>query len=222
MEIKFNILDRGFQRYKEEYEEAVHRVLNSGWYVLGNEVIEFEKEFSKYIGTTDCVSLNSGLDSLILAMHALGIGKGDEVIVPGNTYIATVLGITKNEATPVFVEPDQFYNLDIEKIEKKITGKTKAILPVHLYGQACNMSAIMKLAGKYGLFVIEDCAQAHGATWNGKKAGSFGDVGCFSFFPTKNMGAFGDGGAVTTSRGEIAEKLRKLRNYGSEKNITMR
>lgn len=217
MEIKFNVLDRGFRKYKDEYEEAVHRVLNSGWYILGNEVTEFEKEFSGYVGTTDCVGLNSGLDALILALRAFGIGKGDEVIVPGNTYIATVLGITENEATPVFVEPDEFYNIDTEKIEEKITEKTKAILPVHLYGQACNMSAVMELAGKYGLYVIEDCAQAHGAMWNGRKAGSFGDAGCFSFFPTKNLGAYGDGGAVTTNNRQIAEKLRRIRNYGSVK-----
>ena len=158
---------------------------------------------------------NFGLDALILAVRALGIGAGDEVIVPANTYIATVLGITENHATPVFVEPDEFYNIDVEKIEEKITPRTKAILVVHLYGQACNMTAVMEIAKKYHLYVLEDCAQAHGATWDGKNVGSFGDIGCFSFFPTKNLGAFGDGGAITTNSSEIAEAVQKLRNYGS-------
>lgn len=215
MNIKFNILDRQYQKYAKEYDQAALDVLRSGWYVLGNQVETFEKTFSEYIGMSRCVGLNSGLDALILAIRALGIGAGDEVIVPANTYIATILGITDNHATPVFIEPDEFYNIDVEKIEEKITPKTKAILVVHLYGQACNMTAVMELAKKHHLYVIEDCAQAHGATWNGKKVGSFGDVGCFSFFPTKNLGAFGDGGAITTNSAELAEKVQKLRNYGS-------
>lgn len=216
MEIKFNVLDRGYKRYEEEYKNAVSQVFNSGWYILGNNVSEFEKEFADYIGINYCVGLNSGLDALILAIRALGIGENDEVIVQGNTYIATVLGITENKATPVFVEPDEFYNIDVEKIEEKITEKTKAILAVHLYGQACNMTRIMEIAQKHNLYVIEDCAQAHGATWDGKKVGSFGDIGCFSFFPTKNLGAFGDGGAITTNNIKIAEAIQRLRNYGSK------
>lgn len=217
MQIKFNILDREFERYKEQYLEAAYRVLRSGWYVLGEEVAKFEEAFSDYIGIRNCVGLNSGLDALTLAIRALDIGEGDEVIVPGNTYIATILGVTENRAVPIFVEPDQYYNIDVEKIEEKITENTKAILAVHLYGQACNMTKIMEIARKHHLYVIEDCAQAHGALWNGRKVGSFGDIGCFSFFPTKNLGAFGDGGAITTDDGEIALKIQKMRNYGSKK-----
>lgn len=215
MNIKFNILDRQYQKYAKEYDEAALDVLRSGWYILGNEVVAFEKNFSGYIGTDYCVGLNSGLDALILAIRALGIGTGDEVLVPANTYIATVLGITENHAVPVFVEPDEYYNIDANIIEERITPRTKAILVVHLYGQACNMTSVLEIAKKHHLSVIEDCAQAHGATWNGKKVGSFGDVGCFSFFPTKNLGAFGDGGAITTNSAELAEKVQKLRNYGS-------
>lgn len=217
MEVKFNVLDRGYWKYENEYKKAAIHVLNSGWYVLGKKVQEFEQCFSQYIGVKYCVGLNSGLDALILAIRALGIGNEDEVIVPGNTYIATVLGITENCAIPVFVEPDEYYNINVSKIEEKITNKTKAIMVVHLYGQACNMDAVMNIARKYKLYVIEDCAQAHGATWNGKRVGSFGDIGCFSFFPTKNLGAFGDGGAITTNSSKIAERIQKLRNYGSIK-----
>ena len=214
--IKQNRLDRVFSRYQKEFEEKALEVLRSGWYVLGNEVKSFEQEFADYIGARFCVGLNSGLDALTLAIRSLGIGMGDEVIVPGNTYIATILGITENRAIPIFVEPDLFYNIDVEKIEEKITYRTKAILAVHLYGQACNMSAVMDIANKYNLYVIEDCAQAHGATWNGQKVGSFGIIGCFSFFPTKNLGAFGDGGAIVTGSELVAEKIRRLRNYGSK------
>lgn len=215
MYVKFNVLDRQYQKYAKEYDQVARDVLGSGWYVLGNHVLAFEKSFAKYIGTEFCVGLNSGLDALILAIRALDIGAGDEVIVPANTYIATVLGITDNHAVPVFVEPDEYYNIDVNKIEEKVTSRTKAILVVHLYGQACNMTAVMEIAKKHHLSVIEDCAQAHGATWNGKKVGSFGDVGCFSFFPTKNLGAFGDGGAITTNNAQIADTVQKLRNYGS-------
>lgn len=215
MYIKFNVLDRQYQKYATEYDQAALEVLQSGWYILGEKLLAFENQFAKYVGTDYCVGLNSGLDALILAIRALGIGNDDEIIVPANTYIATVLGITENHATPVFVEPDEYYNIDVKKIKEKITPRTKAILVVHLYGQACNMTAVMEIAKKYHLYVIEDCAQAHGATWDGKKVGSFGDVGCFSFFPTKNLGAFGDGGAITTNSAEIAEKVQKLRNYGS-------
>lgn len=216
MEVKFNRLDIEYRKYALEYTEAANRVLNSGWYILGKETTNFEKKFAEYIGCHYCVGLNSGLDALILAIRALNIGEGDEVIVPANTYIATILGITENNATPILTEPNEFYNIDVSKIEGKITSKTKAILVVHLYGQACNMTKIMELANKYNLYVIEDCAQAHGAEWNGKKVGSFGNIGCFSFFPTKNLGAFGDGGAITTDSIAIAEKIQKLRNYGSK------
>lgn len=217
MNIPANRLDRPFQLHQQEYEDAVLRVLRSGWYVLGNEVSEFEKEFASYVGSKYCVGLASGLDALWIAFRLLNIGKGDEVIVQANTYIASVMGITMNNATPVFVEPDKYFSLDVSKIEAAITNKTKAILPVHLYGQASDMEAIMKIAKKYNLFVVEDCAQSHGARQNGKMTGTFGDVGCFSFYPSKNLGAFGDAGAVTLNSAELAEKFRVYRNYGSEK-----
>ena len=215
MQIKCNVLDRQFQMYQQEYEEAALRVLRSGWYILGNEVKQFEEEFAAYTGRKYCVGLNSGLDALIMSVRALGIGEGDEVIVQANTYIATVLGITENGATPVFVEPDEYFNLDAERIEAAITDKTKAIMVVHLYGQASNMKRIVEIANKYHLPIIEDCAQSHGACFDGKMTGTFGVSGCFSFYPTKNLGAFGDAGAVVTDDKEFADKIRMMRNYGS-------
>ena len=217
MQIPFNTLKPGYEKYRDEYLGAATRVLDSGWYTLGHELEAFEREFAEWLGMKDCVGLNSGLDALILAVRALGIKAGDEVIVPANTYIASVLGITENGATPVFVEPDQYYNIDPDKIEQAITPRTKAILVVHLYGQACRMGKIMEIAQRHKLPVIEDCAQSHGATFNGQKTGTFGKISCFSFFPTKNMGAFGDAGAIATNDEEIAQKIRALRNYGSEK-----
>ena len=217
MNIPANRLDRGFYQYQDEFEAKALEVLRSGWYVLGKEVAEFEKEFAAYCGAKYCVGLASGLDALWIAFRVLGIGEGDEVIVQGNTYIASVMGITINGATPVFVEPDAFYNIDVTKIEEKITERTKAILVVHLYGQASNMIEIMRLAEKYNLRVVEDCAQSHGAKWNGKMTGTFGDVGCFSFYPSKNLGAFGDGGAVVINDEVLDKKFRVFRNYGSEK-----
>lgn len=215
--IPANRLDRGFQIYQKEFEDKAIEVLRSGYYVLGKEVESFENEFAAYIGSKHCVGLASGLDALWIAFRILGIGKGDEVIVQGNTYIASVMGITINGATPVFVEPDRFHNIDVAKIEEKITDRTKAILVVHLYGQATDMGPICELCRKYDLRLVEDCAQSHGASCNGKVTGTFGDIGCFSFYPTKNLGAFGDGGAITTDDDEIAEKVRVFRNYGSEK-----
>lgn len=212
-----NRLDRGFYKYQQEFEEKTLEILRSGWYVLGNEVKKFEEEFAAYTGADYCVGLASGLDALWMAFRILGIGQGDEVIVQGNTYIASVIGITMNGAVPVFVEPDEYFNIDAERIEEKITDKTKAILPVHLYGQASNMESVMEIAKKYKLKVVEDCAQSHGAFFNGKMTGTFGDIGCFSFYPSKNLGAFGDAGAVITNNEEIAEKFRVYRNYGSEK-----
>lgn len=208
---------KNYQLHKEEYEEAALRVLRSGSYILGYELRAFEEEFAEYLGVKYCIGLNNGTDALILAFRALGIGPGDEVIVPGNTYIATVLGITENGATPVFCEPDEYFNIDVTKIEQLITKNTKAIAPVHLYGQACNMEAIMEIAHKYDLCVIEDCAQSHGAAFNGQKTGTFGTIGCFSFYPTKPLGAFGDAGCVVTDNDELADKLRMLRNYGSKR-----
>jgi len=212
-----NRLDCSFKLHQQEYEEAALRVLRSGWYVLGNEVSEFEKEFANYIDTKYCVGLASGLDALWMAFRLLKIGKNDEVIVQANAYIACVMGITMNDATPVFVEPDEYYNLDASKIEAAITNRTKAILVVHLYGQASDMETITAIAKKYNLYIVEDCAQSHGAGQNGKMTGAFGDIACFSFYPSKNLGAFGDAGAVTLNSPELAEEFRIYRNYGSEK-----
>lgn len=217
MKIMPNRLDRGFQLYQEEFETKALEVLRSGWYVLGKEVSSFEEEFAAYTGGKHCIGLASGLDALWIAFRVLGIGKGDEVIVQGNTYIASVMGITINGATPVFVEPDEYFNIDASQIEEKITGKTKAILVVHLYGQASNMDIIMEIARKHNLRVVEDCAQSHGARFRGKMTGTFGDIGCFSFYPSKNLGAFGDGGAIVTDDSSIADDVRIFRNYGSEK-----
>lgn len=217
MKIMPNRLDRGFYLYQEEFEKKALEVLQSGWYVLGREVSAFEEEFAHFTGSRYCVGLASGLDALWIAFKILGIDRGDEVIVQGNTYIASVMGITINGATPVFVEPDEYFNIDASKIEEKITERTKAILVVHLYGQASNMTPIMEISRKYDLRVVEDCAQSHGARFNGQMTGTFGDIGCFSFYPSKNLGAFGDGGAITTNDPQIAEDIRVFRNYGSEK-----
>lgn len=212
-----NRLDRGFYLHQEEFEQKAIEVLRSGWYVLGKEVKSFEEEFASYVGAKHCVGLASGLDALWIAFRILGIGKGDEVIVQGNTYIASVMGITMNGATPVFVEPDEYFNIDASKIEEKITSKTKAILVVHLYGQASNMAPVVELCHKYNLRLVEDCAQSHGAKFGGQMTGTFGDIGCFSFYPSKNLGAFGDAGAIVTNDDKIAEDVRIFRNYGSEK-----
>lgn len=212
-----NRLDRVFFQYQQQFEEKALEVLRSGWYILGNELKEFEKEFAAYTGARYCVGLASGLDALWIAFRVLGIGVGDEVIVQGNTYIASVMGITMNGATPVFVEPDDYFNIDASKIEEKISSKTKAILVVHLYGQAANMKPIVELCTKYNLKLVEDCAQAHGAMYADKKVGTFGDIGCFSFYPSKNLGAFGDAGAIVTNDAKIAEDVKIFRNYGSEK-----
>lgn len=215
MKISLQVLDRQFKQYQSEYEEAALRALRSGWYVLGPEAEAFEGEFAAFTGAKYCVGLNSGLDALTLAVRALDIGPGDEVIVPANTFIATALGVTGNGAVPVFVEPDEFYNIDADRIEAAVTGRTRAIMAVHLYGQAANMPKIMAMAEKYKLPVIEDCAQSHGAKFGDTMTGRFGTIGCFSFYPTKNLGAFGDAGAIVTDDRQLAEKLRMLRNYGS-------
>lgn len=217
MKIISGRLDYAFNLFKDEYEKKVNDVLNSGWYVLGKEVEMFEKEFAEHIGSKYCVGVASGLDALTLGFRALNIGNGDEVIVPANTYIASVMSVTINGATPVFVEPNEYYNIDTKKIEEKISSKTKAILPVHLYGQSCKMDDIVELARKYNLYIVEDCAQSHDATYKSQKTGTFGDVGCFSFYPTKNLGGIGDGGAIITDNPEIAKRIRQLRNYGSSK-----
>ena len=217
MEIRANRLDRAFYLHQAEYEEAALRVLRSGRYVLGDELNRFEKEFAAYLGGGHCVGLASGLDALWITFRLLGIGKGDEVIVQGNTYIASVMGITLNEATPVFAEPDVHYAMDADELETLLTPRTKAVLVTHLYGMMTKMQPIVDFCHKHGLYLVEDCAQAHGCKDEGKAAGTFGDVGCFSFYPTKNLGAFGDGGAVWTSSKELVERFRVFRNYGSEK-----
>lgn len=217
MKIMPNRMDRGFYKYQEEFEKKALEVLRSGWYVLGKEVSSFEHEFAHYTGAKYCVGLASGLDALWIAFRLLGVGKGDEVIVQGNTYIASVMGITMNGATPVFVEPDEYFGIDADRIEDKITKNTKAILVVHLYGIATPMDKIVALCKKYHLKLVEDCAQSHGACFEGQMTGTFGDVGCFSFYPSKNLGAFGDGGAVVMNDAQLAEAFKVFRNYGSEK-----
>lgn len=215
--IQPNRMDKEFYMYQQAYETKALEVLRSGWYIMGKELSSFEEEFASYIGTRYSVGVGNGLDALWIAFRVLGIGAGDEVIVQGNTYIASVMGITINGATPVFVEPDEYHCIDVGKVEGAITDKTKAILVVHLYGQATNMDEVIRLAKKYDLRVVEDCAQAHGAKWNGRAIGTWGDIACFSFYPTKNLGAFGDAGAITTNDEDLANKVRIFRNYGSEK-----
>ena len=200
-----------------EIRNAFNRVFERSWYIEGVEDISFEKEFAEFCNTKYCVGVGNGLDALMLALKALDIGENDEVIVPSNTYIATALAVTYVGATPIFVEPDiRTYNINPLLIESFISEKTKAIMPVHLYGQACDMDSIMSIAKKYGLKVIEDCAQAHGAKYKGKIVGSFGDAAGFSFYPGKNLGALGDAGAVVTNDKELADKVRALGNYGSD------
>jgi dTDP-4-amino-4,6-dideoxygalactose transaminase len=212
-----NNLGRQFSLNAAEYEQKAIEVLRSGWYILGKEVSAFETEWADYIGSKYCVGLASGLDALWISFRLLDVKEGDEVIVCANAYIACVMGITMNGATPVFVEPDEYDNIDADAIEAAITDKTKAILAVHLYGQACDMTKIMDIAKKYDLRVVEDCAQSHGNHWNGKTVGTFGDVGCFSFYPSKGCGAFGDAGCIVTDNEELAAKFKVYRNYGSEK-----
>lgn len=201
----------------KEIRSAFERVYASSWYIQGKEDEEFEKEFAEFCHSKFCVGTGNGLDAIMLPLKALNITSGDEVIVPSNTYIATALAVTYVGATPIFVEPDiRTYNIDPLKIEEKITERTKAIIPVHLYGQPCDMDSIMEIAKKYKLHVVEDCAQAHGATYKGKVIGSFGDAAAFSFYPGKNLGALGDGGATVTNNEEISLKVRALGNYGSD------
>ncbi|MDR2538593.1 MAG: DegT/DnrJ/EryC1/StrS family aminotransferase [Bifidobacteriaceae bacterium] len=210
-------LRSGFELHQSEYEQAALDALRSGTYISGPLLEKFEKEFAEFIGVEHTVGLNSGLDALVLAIRASGIGKGDEVIVPANTYIATVMAITINGAIPIFCEPDQYFNIDPAKIEELVTEKTKAVLVVHLYGQACQMEPIVQLCKQYQLFLLEDCAQSHGAKFAGTVTGTFGEIGCFSFYPTKNLGAFGDAGAITTDNFVLADHIRTLGNYGSHK-----
>ena len=249
--IMTNRLDRGFYMYQKEFEDRALEVLRSGWYVLGEQVNSFEEEFAAFTGAGYCVGLASGLDALYLAFRTIGIKPGDEVIVQADTYIASVMGITMNGGIPVFCEPDEYFNIDASRIEALITEKTKAVLAVHLYGQASEMEKISDICRKHGIKLVEDCAQSHGACrrydnamsdcgqshgacrrydnamsdcgqshgagCKVKMTGTFGDIGCFSFYPSKNLGAFGDGGAIVTDNKEYAEHIRMLRNYGSAK-----
>lgn len=196
---------------------AFDRVFERSWYIEGREDEAFESAFAEYCGAKYCVGVGNGLDALVLILKALGIGEGDEVIVPSNTFIATALAVTYAGASVVFVEPElHTFNIDPSKIEAAITPRTKAIMPVHLYGRACDMDPIMEIARRHGLRVVEDCAQAHGATYKEKKIGTFGDAAGFSFYPGKNLGALGDAGAVITDNPKLAEKVRALGNYGSD------
>lgn len=218
--IKFLDLHKINLLHQSEIEETILKTFNSGWYILGEAVERFEKNFATYCGVKHCIGVSNGLDALILILRAyIELGKiqeGDEVIVPANTYIATILSISQNKLVPVLVEPDiNTYNIDPSQIEGMITDKTKAIMPVHLYGQCADMEVINSIAKKYKLLVIEDAAQAHGAIFNGKRTGNLGDAAGFSFYPGKNLGALGDAGAITTNDNQLSETIKALRNYGS-------
>ncbi len=215
--IKFLDLKKVNERFRPEIDKAVARVLDSGWYLLGREVEQFEADFAAYCGVRHCIGVANGLDALNLIIKAYGFGTGDEIIVPANTYIASILAISANGCTPVLVEPQWSTRLiDPERIEEAITPRTKAIMVVHLYGRAMDMTRVWELADKYSLKVIEDSAQAHGAMFEGRRCGSLGDASGFSFYPGKNLGCLGDGGAVTTNDDVLAEKVRAIRNYGSD------
>jgi dTDP-4-amino-4,6-dideoxygalactose transaminase len=216
MSVPFLDLGASYQELKPEIDAAYQRVMDSGWYILGAEVKAFESEFADYCQTKHCIGVGNGLDALYLILRGLDIGAGDEVIVPSNTYIATWLAVSYSGATPIPVEPNEHtYNIDPLLIESAITPRTKAIIAVHLYGQPAEMDAINEIASRHNLKVIEDAAQAHGAKYRDKRVGSLGDAAGFSFYPGKNLGAFGDGGAVTTNNDELADKIRVLANYGS-------
>lgn len=216
MTIPFLDLHAAYLELKPEIQDAIQRVLDSGWYILGSEVEKFESEFSAYCEVDHAIGVANGLDALHLALLAMGVAAGDEVIVPSNTYIATWLAVSQCGANPVPVEPDQHtYNIDPARIEAAITVRTKVILPVHLYGQPADLDPILEIARKHKLRVLEDGAQAHGARYKGQRIGGHGDAVAWSFYPGKNLGALGDGGAVTTNDPEIADRIRVLRNYGS-------
>jgi dTDP-4-amino-4,6-dideoxygalactose transaminase len=214
--IPFLDLQATYLELKPEIDAAVSRVLSSGWYLLGSEIQAFEQEFAAFTGSKHCIGVANGLDALFLSLRARGVGPGDEVLVPSNTYIATWLAVTMTGATPVPVEPvEATFNIDPALLEASITSRTKAIIAVHLYGQTADMDPINDVANRHGLFVLEDSAQAHGATYRGRQAGTLGHASGWSFYPGKNLGAFGDAGAITTNDDDLAEKLRVLRNYGS-------
>ena len=216
MMVPFLDLKAPYLELKDELDEAYQRVMTSGWYLLGGELAAFEAEFADYCGAAHCIGVGNGLDALHIILRAMDIGAEDEVIVPSNTYIATWLAVSYAGATPVPVEPDAAtFNMDPARIEAAITPRTKAIMPVHLYGQPADMDPVNEIAARYGLKVVEDAAQAHGARYKGRRVGGLGDAAGFSFYPGKNLGAFGDGGAIVTNDADIAAKARILRNYGS-------
>jgi dTDP-4-amino-4,6-dideoxygalactose transaminase len=220
--VKFLDLQRINDQYRKEFHDALDKVLDSGWFIMGNALQTFEQSFATFCGVKHCIGVGNGLDALILIMDAyreLGIMKdGDEVLVPGNTYIASILAVSRAGMKPVLVEPDMStYLISPTEAAKHITSKTKAILPVHLYGQVCDMDGLRQLATEHGLRIIEDAAQSQGAKWNGMRAGAIGDAAGFSFYPGKNLGALGDAGAITTNDSALAEVLTALRNYGSHK-----
>lgn len=216
--IKFLDLHKINARYRDKIDERIKQVLDSGWYLLGENDKLFEKHFAEFCGVKHCIGCANGLDALNLIIKGYGFKNGDEIIVPANTYIASILAISENGCTPVLTEPDiNTYNINPDLIEEKITDKTKAVMVVHLYGQAVQMKKIMQIAKKYNLKVIEDSAQAHGAIYDGKRTGNLGDASGFSFYPGKNLGCLGDGGCVTTNDDELADKIRAIANYGSRK-----
>ncbi|NRB06780.1 MAG: DegT/DnrJ/EryC1/StrS family aminotransferase [Richelia sp.] len=216
MRVPFVSIEKNYLELKEQLDAAYQRVMESNWYIMGQELAAFEEEFAAYCETKYCVGVGNGLDALHLIIRAMGIGTGDEVIVPANTYIATWLAVSYAGATPVPVEPDEnTYNINPSLIETAITERTKAIIAVHLYGQPADMDAIQEVAKLYNIKIIEDAAQSHGARYKGKRTGSLSDAAGFSFYPTKNLGAIGDGGAITTNDDKLAQQVRLLRNYGS-------
>lgn len=215
--IEYENLAKLNQPFFAEYQDAFKKNLESGWFILGQNVKNFEKAFADYCGCSHSVGVANGLDALILALRSFNFERGSEVIIQANTYIASILSIIHSGLVPVLVEPNiDTYNIDINKIEEKITNKTKVIMPVHLYGKMCDMGPIMQIAKKYNLKIVEDCAQAHGAKYKNSKAGTFGDINAFSFYPTKNLGALADAGAVTTNNADFSESIKMLRNYGSK------
>jgi dTDP-4-amino-4,6-dideoxygalactose transaminase len=219
--IEFENLAKANEEFFPEMKAAFDKFLTKGWFILGDGVSSFEKAFAQYVGSQDCVGVASGLDAIHIALESFDFPKGSEVLVPSNTYIASILPIIHLNLKPVLVEPDiNSYNIDPAKIEEKITKTTKALIVVHLYGRTCDMDPILKIAKKHNLKIVEDCAQAHGARYKGKEAGSFGDFGAFSFYPTKNLGALGDAGAITCKESRSVEKIRALRNYGCIKKYT--
>lgn len=215
--IEYENLGKVNKKFRDELLQTFENVLDSGWFILGKNVSDFENNFAQYIGTKSCVGVGSGLDALTLSVKTLNLKKDSEIIVPSNTYIATILAIIHCNLKPVLVEPDiNTYNIDPLKIEEKINNKTKAILVVHLYGKSCEMTPIQNIADKYNLKIVEDCAQSHGAKYKNKATGSLGDMAAFSFYPTKNLGAFGDAGCITTNNDNYTQVIKQLRNYGSD------